>query len=95
MAIVEVAHVAAPHRLHELRQAGGAVGRRQQVEVVVHQDVGMQRDAEAHGVLGHQREQLLMVRPVHEDWLAVVATLDHVVRHACQGETGKTGHGWC
>lgn len=53
----------------------------------------MHIDLEAPRHLAHQIQHDQAILRVHEDLAAVVATLDDVVRHVCQRETGKTGHG--
>jgi len=93
VAQVEVTHIGAPHRLHHLRQTVPGFGRDQQMEVVVHDHVGMDRHLEGPGMLMPEVQQALAVLVVAHNGLAVVAALDDVVRITSNGEAGQTGHG--
>ena len=57
MRIVEVAHVAASHRLHHLGQPLGSLGCGQQMEMVIHQDVGVDRHLETSWAFSVQQVQ--------------------------------------
>jgi hypothetical protein len=79
LGVIEKADVAASHGLHHLRQAGGGLGRGQQMKVVVHQHIGVDGNTELAGVLLQQVQHHLVVARRHEDRLAVVAPLDDMV----------------
>ena len=93
MALVEAPHIAAPHGLHHQRQRFALLRRGQQVEMVVHQHVGMHCHTEFLGRFGQQRQHGFKVLPVCEDGLAVVSALDDVVRVTRQRQAGQAGHG--
>ena len=63
------------------------------MEMVVHQHIGMHCHAELFRTLHQQCQHAFKVVPVNEDGLAVVATLDDVVRVTGQGQAGLAGHG--
>ena len=93
MAQVEVAHISAAHRLHHLRQALIGFGGEQQMEVVVHDHVGMDGHLESLRMLLPQGQETLTVGVITHDGLAVIAALDDVVRVSGNGEAGLAGHG--
>ena len=95
MAPIEVLHITAANGLHHLRQPIRRAGRGQQVEMVVHQHVGVDGHLKLARLLFEQGQHGLEVRPVHKDRLAVVAALDDVVRVAGQSQSGQASHGWC
>ncbi|MCY1552128.1 hypothetical protein D9M68_885050 [compost metagenome] len=89
---IEIAHVTPSDRLHHQRHPVRRLGCEQQVEMVVHQHPGVQRHLVLAGVFPDQVEQHAPVRIVQHDGLAVVASLNDVVRVTGQGQAGKTGH---
>jgi hypothetical protein len=83
------------HLLHHQRQAGGIAGRGQQVQVVRHQDVGVDRHVIELGALLEPDQEALVVGLFAKDHLAVIAALDDVVRLLGNDESGLACHGVC
>ena len=65
----------------------------EQVDVVRHQDVGVDRQADRRRDVPQRRQVALPVGVVDEDRATVVAALDNVVWVASNGEAGKACHG--
>ena len=86
VALVEPPHVIAPQRLHHAAQPLGHRGRGQQVHVIVHQYIGVQRDLRRHRRLAQEAEVALAIRVVAKQRGAVVAALEQVVRVAGDGQ---------
>ena len=93
VAHIEIAHIGAAHRLHHLRQPLIGLGREQQMEMVVHDHVGMDGHLESLRMLLPQPQQALAVGIIAHDGLAVIAALNHMMRIACNGQAGLAGHG--
>ena len=72
--------VAPTERLHGAGQALSAAGRHQQMQVVGHQDIGMDGAVMNRRRFGKPCMQAPVIVSAKEDRLAVVAALDHVQR---------------
>ncbi|QJR14795.1 hypothetical protein DSM104440_01605 [Usitatibacter palustris] len=82
MEVIEVAYVTAAQSLHHSRNSACGVAGRQEVEVVGHQDVGMDGDAAIARHLRQATMQKDAVALAHHDRLPVVAANDHMGRNA-------------
>jgi hypothetical protein len=93
VALVEIAHITAPHRLHHLRQRLSRCRCGQQVKVVVHQHIGMDRHRQTYVRFAPAGPAWLRNPGCPQRWhLAVVAALNDVVRVAGKRQTGQAGH---
>lgn len=89
---VEVLHIPSAHRLEDLTDRMPAFRACQQMNVVGHPDIGMDRQA----ILGCCLDQGIAKKPVvrsgGEDHLPVIAALNDVLGLARYDKTGKTRH---
>ena len=89
---IERPHVAPPDRLHHARRRA-ALGRgEQQVHVVGHQDVGMDRATMLQGRFPQFLAIAREIRAVRETGLAIVAALHHMLRDSRQVQSRKACH---
>ena len=93
MAAVEVAHVAAAQRLHRQAQRARIGRRRQQMELVRHQRVGVDRHLVPAAQAAQLAEHELVVGVGQKGRLARDAALNEQVRVPWNGETGEACHG--
>ena len=93
MAPIERPHVAAPQRLHHVRDAVGGFGREQQMQVVAHQHVGVDGDLGQARLLADSLQETPPILVIQHHGLAVVATQDDVVRVSGNGEAQRACHG--
>ena len=93
--VVEPGDVEAAHLLHHQGQARIVRRRRQQVQVVRHQDISVDRHFVEAGRFLQPDQEALVVGLFAEDRLTVIATLDDVVGLVRDDESGKACHGIC
>jgi hypothetical protein len=92
VAVVDVADVSPPQRLHEAGDLSAAGRRHQQVDVIGHQYIGM------HGTAFTQRDLLeilqvaLAVHVSEKAGLAVIAALDHMLRDTWEVKAWPAWH---
>lgn len=86
---IEQADVPAPESLHHPTDVAGGRWRRQQVHVVVHQDIGMEAHAAGREQFAQQLQVAQPVAVIEEAGQAVVAALHDVLRDPGQ----RTGPG--
>ena len=92
IAFVDVAHIAAPQRLHQAGDLSRGHRRDQQMHVVGHQHVGMHAAVLPAGDVAQVLEVADAVDVCEEAGLAVVAALDDVLRDSGQVDAGLAGH---
>ena len=90
--VIEPAHVSPTERLHHQADALPLFGRGEQMQMVVHQDIGMDDHLMGLCTVSQQADETLPVGIIEHDGLAVVAALDDVVRMAGEQQAGKSGH---
>jgi hypothetical protein len=78
--------------LHQLAGAGVIARREQQVHMVGHQDVGVQRATAVEGALAQHVEVGQVVVPGSEAGSAVIPSLDDMQRYRRQDDAGRTWH---
>ena len=83
--------IATAQRLHHARYAVGASGRDQQVDVVGHQNIGVERAIVRQQRIGEHRQEEPPVGVLEENHLPVVTALDDMVRVAFKDEAGLAG----
>ena len=93
MDLIESTHIATPNRLHHFGESITIDRRGQQVEVVVHEYIGMHRHLVLHSMLGQQFQEKCLIRRAGKDRLPVVAALQNVVEASRNRKPGETGHG--
>ena len=93
MEIVDASNIAAPEPVHESRRAIGAGRRQQEVDVIGHQDIGVDRAADIGGDLGEIVEIGAPIGIVEEASLAIDAALHEMDRHAGDHEAWPAWHG--
>lgn len=79
---IEVAHVHAPYRLHHLRDAGRARRSREEVHVIGHEHVSMDRHVMAKRRMAGARNVESEVVAAKKRSGPIVAPLNHVQRNA-------------
>jgi len=89
LTLIHQTNVAAVHRLHHPRQPSGHIRRRQKMDVVAHQHVGMNPAVVFFGAVAQQAQVNRRITAVEEHGLAVVAALDNVLR--IPGRVDATG----
>ena len=80
LSIVHPAHVGPVYRLHHPRQAAGHIGCRQQVDVIVHQHIGVDPALLLTCVMTQQAQVGDAVAIRKEHALTIVAALDDMLR---------------
>ena len=85
--------LAPPHRLKHFADALCALGRRQQVNVIGHPNIGMNRQTVRSGGLNQRVAKKLVVGIGTEHHLSIVTALDDVLRLTGDDDTRKAGHG--
>lgn len=68
--------------------------RYEQMNVVGHQDIRVDRAAMGRARLAHHQQVALSIRVGVEARLSIVAALDDMLRDAREGEARLTSHGW-
>jgi hypothetical protein len=92
VAVVYIAHVSAPERLHEPAHLPHCRGCQKQVHVVGHEDIRMNRAVAAESKL-HQLAQVPeMVLLTEEAWPSVVPPLHHMLRNTRYVQPWLTWH---
>lgn len=89
---LEQADVLPTERLHHPAQVNGAHGRRQQVDVIVHQHIGVQPHSRRRQRFPQQLQIVQPVAVIEEARQAVVSTLHDVLRNARQIESRCAAH---
>src|SRR6185437_17063668 len=92
MAGVELADVAAAEFLHQASDGTRRRWRQEEVDVVVHQDVGVQRAAGVLQRLVENTQVAVPIAVIQKARQAIVATLDNVLRDAGQVEAWLSSH---
>src|SRR4030067_279265 len=90
--MIDVTNILAPDILHEVRHPMFLHRRHQQVDMVGHQDIGVQPAVVALGCLGKITEITLTVPPTMKARFAVIAALHDMLGNADQVKTGLAGH---
>lgn len=93
MATVEQAHVVAQERVQETGRRALIVRRQQQMDVITHQHVRVQRAAEAQQAFAQALQVAPTILIVQKTGQPVVAALHDVLRNAGQIQSGKSCHG--
>ncbi len=88
-----MANIAAAERLHGAGQAVGGARRHQQMHVVGHQHVGMNRATMVQGGCSEPVVVTAIVLRREEDRFAIVAALDHMQRLIGQKVASEPRHG--
>jgi len=92
MAGIEEADVVGAEALHQAANVAGVLRRHQEMDMVVHQDIGMQVALRPGQRLAQEVEVAQSIAIVEEAGQAVVAALHHVLRDAGQVDTGEASH---
>ena len=92
MAIIEAPDVISREGMHQPWQRSRFAGRDQQVDMIVHEDAGMQRAAKTRQRLQQALQIVLPIFVVQETRQPVVAPLHHMLRNAGKIEAWKSGH---
>ncbi len=87
-----MAHVAPAERLHHARQAVLVLRRHQQVDVIGHQDIGMDATEIASRRLGQPVVVFGIILDGEENGAAIVAALDDVQRLVGKKIAAEPGH---
>ncbi len=93
VSLIHVSHVGPPQVLHEMSHAMLRHGRDEQVNVIGHQDVGVQPAMVAPSGFFEIVEISPVVGVRVEARLTIIAPLDNVLRDARKDESGLTGQG--
>lgn len=93
VAIIDMADVTAFQRLHQPADRAGLRWRHQQVDVVGHQDTGVDGDIGLRRERPQVGEVPELVVSGEEARLAIVAALDHVLGDSREIDAGLAGHG--
>ncbi len=89
---IDVLHIALAQVLHQQRSAVGFLRREQQVHMVGHQHVGVDRAAELRCILGQTLQVKYVVFVGEEAGVAVVTALDQVQRNTGKRNARAAGH---
>jgi hypothetical protein len=92
MPLVEVPGVALLEPLHGLGE-GKPLGREEQVEMIRHQDIGVQGEPVSCLVARQEVSVPLVIRRIAEDGAPLVATGEHVVKRAGDVKSDRASHG--
>ena len=64
------------------------------MDVICHEDVSVNRQTVTLGAVSQHVFEEQAVFIVGEDWIAIVASQNDVLRYAFDEIAGKSGHGW-
>lgn len=93
MALVEGLHIEPAHGAHGTCDRARLRCAKQQVDVVVHQDVRVDEDRTVAASVAQQAAKVTPILVIDEDRAAVHATLGDVHWSAGDFDTGLAGHG--
>src|SRR5690606_14241944 len=82
-----------PHPLHQSAQALLVFRRHQQMQMIRHQDIGMNSHLELPGAHSQAVEKKQVIRHFMKDHLLIDATLDHMMGLMRNDKSGKSSHG--
>jgi hypothetical protein len=94
MSVIDVPDISSPDALHEASQVALAFRFHQEMNMIGHEDIGIEPcPAFAFGLSQTFQEDLIILL-CKKDGLSIVAALDHVMGIGREAETRWTRHGW-